>query len=371
MDRDTGVWPHEFLAGQVPSVRAPNQFRVFIISPFEPKAWMDSIEQLVREACDFMNATFGTTVTGPGGKPLDISVRADRIRSAGVIHAEIWESLAHSDVVVADISGLNPNVLFELGAVAVRLPKERVILLREESEAEERAFDLSPVRHHRYTRSVAGIADLKKYLGGTLLRAVTSLMLGARADDQPLLPFRAELKAADSPWLYSPAECHRRVTPRCLEFGGIDYQQSFLSVGAVRLRDVRVEAVVRFTKTLHIAPENRAFIGVSVRAEHPLANFSNMLFVRETGVVARTVPNFAPPQGYRDDELTAQLGRVDTASGSIRLVNEISGDRQFVEVNGRSATFDLSSDRRRDAGYIFIQAWMCIAGLESLSVEAK
>jgi hypothetical protein len=120
-----------------------------------------------------------------------------------------------------------------------------------------------------------------------------------------------------------------------------------------------------------MAADNRAFIGISLRAEHPLANFSNMLFVRETGIVARTVPNFTPPQGYRDDELTAQLGKVDVASGSIRLVNEISGDRQSVEVNGRSAAFDLSTDRLRDEGYIFIQAWMCIAGVESLSVEPK
>jgi hypothetical protein len=361
------VWPHDFLSAQIPSTRAPGEFRVFIISRFEPKAWMDSVERLVRNACKQLETSFLAGVTGPGGKELDVSIRADRIRSAGIIHSEIWQSIAHSDVVVADISGLNANVMFELGAAAVRLPKERVILIREESESEEHAFDLSPVRHFRYSRSLDGIDRLRDYLLQTLLRATVSVMIGGR-EEAPPLPLNLTFHGTDSPWMYSPAECHRRVAPRWLEFGGLDYRQTFLSVGAAQLVDVRVEATVRFLRIFHSSPQNRAFVGVSVRAEHPLANFSNMLLVREDGVVTRTVPDFNPPNMYHDDVLDSQFGAVPTESVSLRLLNEIVGDQQRIAVNDQEAIFSLASDRRRPAGFVFVQAWRCVAGLESLSV---
>jgi len=363
------VWPFEHFASYAPARRKPSAFSVFIICPFEPKPWMDSIEQIVREECAGIEQRMRTQVTGPSGRPLEKAIRADRISVPGVIQADIWESIARCDVLVADISRLNANVLYELGTAAARIVKERVILIREEAPEEERVFDLSPIRHFRYTRSIEGIQRLREFLQESLLRALTSALLGEAGKAPPVLPVHFTFQGQDSPWVYSPSECHRLVTAAWLEFGGIDFQQSFLSVADLKLRDVRVQATVRFLNIFHPNPD-RAFIGIALRAAHPLANYSNLFYVREDGSACRTVPNFRPPAMYEDEELTAALGTTQTKSTAFTISHEIRGTDQTVSIDGRTRSFDLSSDRIRGEGYILIQAWMCTVGLERLDVEA-
>jgi len=363
------VWPYDYFSVQAPALREPNALSVFIISPMEPKAWMDSIEQIVKEECKRLETTMRAVVRTPMGVPLELGIRADRIHSPGVIHSEIWESLARCDVLVADISRLNPNVFYELGTVASHLPKERVILIREESPEDENAFDISPIRHCRYTRSLDGIQKLREFLRSSLLRAMTALLLGTPGKEAPPLPLNLDFHATDSPWIFSPSECHRLVTADCLEFGSLNFLQSFLSVANLRRKNVRVEATVRFLRIFHHEPTNRAFISISLRAEHPYANYGNFFYVREDGTTCRTVPNFDPPNLYQDEELTTRLGVVPTVGTSIRLVHEIKDERQKVAVNGTDASFDLSGDRLRGDGYMLLQAWLCIVGLESLIVS--
>jgi hypothetical protein len=286
-----------------------------------------------------------------------------------VIHSEIWESLAKCDVLVADISRLNPNVLYELGTVASHLPKERVILIREESAQDEHVFDISPIRHFRYTRSLDGIQKLREFVSGSLLGAMIALLLGTSVKEVPSLPLELDFRATDSPWIFSPSECHRRVTADWLEFGSLNYLHSFLGVANLRRKNIRVEATVRFLRTFHPEPTNRAFIGIALRTEHPYANFGNFFYVREDGTTCRTVPNFDPPSLYRDEELTAQLGTVPTKGTSIHLVHEIKDERQTVAVNGNEASFDLSRDRVRGEGFMLLQAWLCVVGLEKLTVS--
>jgi hypothetical protein len=93
------------------------------------------------------------------GKNLNCSVecvRGDEPAGSGIIHAEIWHEIQTADVIVADITGKNGNVLLELGVAAATRHKEHVIVLMEEGEDPKFIFDLGPVRHILYQWTFRG-----------------------------------------------------------------------------------------------------------------------------------------------------------------------------------------------------------------------
>jgi hypothetical protein len=86
----------------------------------------------------------------------DCEVTGDR-KSPGFLMDQVWQGIRGSDVVVADITGNNPNVVYEVG-LAHALGKE-VILLSQEKDA---PFD---VRHTRLeTYDPNKLVDLKRNL---------------------------------------------------------------------------------------------------------------------------------------------------------------------------------------------------------------
>ncbi len=44
--------------------------------------------------------------------------RLDWLTSTGIIHSEIWQKIIEADLIFVDITGYNPNVMFELGVVS-------------------------------------------------------------------------------------------------------------------------------------------------------------------------------------------------------------------------------------------------------------
>ena len=68
------------------------------------------------------------------------------LQTPGLITDQIWHGIRHADVVVADISGSNPNVFYELG-IAHALGKEVVIVAQ---GVERPPFDVSTARLLRY-----------------------------------------------------------------------------------------------------------------------------------------------------------------------------------------------------------------------------
>jgi hypothetical protein len=86
--------------------------------------------------------------------------RGDDIRSHQNILKDILEGLANSDLVVADLSGSNPNVYYELG-LAHGLGR-RVVLLTQ--KVEELPFDLRSYRVIPYSTHFAEIAKARDQL---------------------------------------------------------------------------------------------------------------------------------------------------------------------------------------------------------------
>ena len=84
-------------------------------------------------------------------------LRADEMVAPGRITTQIMDAIARAGLIVADITGQNPNVLFEIG-MAQSLGKELILLSQ---ERERIPFDIADLRVIFYDNSVAGAKKLR------------------------------------------------------------------------------------------------------------------------------------------------------------------------------------------------------------------
>jgi tetratricopeptide (TPR) repeat protein len=88
--------------------------------------------------------------------------RADDIAKSGAITADILARLATADLVVADLTNLNPNVFYELG-VRHTLRGQGTIMIVDTSRTAV-PFDLAPYRVIEFTPDLRGIEKLREML---------------------------------------------------------------------------------------------------------------------------------------------------------------------------------------------------------------
>lgn len=93
------------------------------------------------------------------------TLRADEIQKTGAITKEIIVLLGEADLVISDLTDLNPNVFYELG-VRHALRSKGTIMLQDVQRTEDIPFDLSAYRVIRYKGDLTGLADLAKRLEG-------------------------------------------------------------------------------------------------------------------------------------------------------------------------------------------------------------
>lgn len=92
------------------------------------------------------------------------TIRADKIYSTQPIMVSIMQSINRAEVVIADLTGKNPNVLYELGMAHVL--KDNVILLAQ--DIRDVPFDLTHLRVILYERGKEGALKLRSDLIETL-----------------------------------------------------------------------------------------------------------------------------------------------------------------------------------------------------------
>jgi hypothetical protein len=92
--------------------------------------------------------------------------RADDIKSNKAIIQDVWKSLCEARLVIADLSGLNPNVMYELG-IAHTLGKETVLIYQRGKEITF-PFDLVHIRRIEYDNNATGGKKLEEELKATL-----------------------------------------------------------------------------------------------------------------------------------------------------------------------------------------------------------
>lgn len=120
----------------------------FVVMPFAPAftpLWTDVIRPAIASA--------GHTV-----------VRADDLFRSGTIISSVCDLIRAADYVVADLTGRNANVFYELG-YAHALGKPAVLLTQ---DPEDVPIDLLGRRVIEYTDSIGGATRLREVLGRTV-----------------------------------------------------------------------------------------------------------------------------------------------------------------------------------------------------------
>lgn len=78
------------------------------------------------------------------------AVRADEVSSANLIHLDILDKIVSAPLAICDLSGQNPNVMFELG---MRQAFDKPVVLIKD-ELTKSVFDINGIRYHPYPSSL-------------------------------------------------------------------------------------------------------------------------------------------------------------------------------------------------------------------------
>lgn len=132
--------------------------RIFVLMPFLEK----------------MKPVYEDHLKKVAGK-LGLSIaRADDFFTAHALISDIWAGICAAEMIVADCTGKNPNVFYEIGVAHVL--GKKVILITQ--NAEDVPVDLKHVRYLQYENTPRGMQQFETALEGTLR---TELGLQAQA----------------------------------------------------------------------------------------------------------------------------------------------------------------------------------------------
>lgn len=120
----------------------------FVLMPFAEK-----FEPIYNEIVKPVVEQFGLTC-----------VRADNLYRSKPIMEDIWKFLNEARIVIADVTGKNPNVFYEIG-LAHAIGKEVIIISQ---TIDDIPFDLRHLRSFIYQDSVAGFRKLEHQLTQSL-----------------------------------------------------------------------------------------------------------------------------------------------------------------------------------------------------------
>ena len=101
------------------------------------------------------------------------SGRASDVFSATSIINDIWSLIFHSSVVVAECTGRNPNVFYEMG-IAHTLGKPIILICQ---NREDVPFDLKHIRYIEYEPSKEGLCKLEEVLCKTIYHAAQNAFI--------------------------------------------------------------------------------------------------------------------------------------------------------------------------------------------------
>lgn len=142
-----------------------------------------------------------------------VPIRADEINKPGVIINQIWRGIKQAKVCVADVTGRNANVMYELG-VAHEAGKPVVQIVQ---NLHDLPFDLRAYRHIVYeTKTPRWANTLKKQLRDTLIETITdpdSALIFPKSSYTGEFGAKSEKEASESALLMAvgPDEASRQM----------------------------------------------------------------------------------------------------------------------------------------------------------------
>lgn len=124
----------------------------FLIMPFAQE--FDAVQEAVRAAFEAPEVGFRCR-------------RADQLFGGHEIMDGVLRELARAEVIVADLTGRNPNVFYELGIAHMKKPAARVLLMTQRME--DVPFDLRTFNNIVYAPTERGLAELQRQLSAAAL----------------------------------------------------------------------------------------------------------------------------------------------------------------------------------------------------------
>lgn len=279
----TTVWPNDVAVESLELEReSPHKLICFLLSPFEPRELFDAVHEAVKTACRLCANSAG----------VDIECRrADTLHEAKTIHDDIWRHIAAADFLVVDVTGLNPNVMIEFGVAAALRRPNQVILIKAQEDASSLPFNAFAQRYLPYRRSIVGDQEFLSGLLKSMIQAITPApYIPPRHTPTPTSGFQLNFRDGDRPdLLKSPGVTHRRCVNECLEYGSFYvFRNSWLLITPSEYRNLKVKVNFRFG-SLAKEPAD-AFLAISLRNQHYLANWGHMVLLRANGRIVRTEP---------------------------------------------------------------------------------
>lgn len=146
--------------------------KAFVIMPFD-----DGTANAVYEHC-----------TKPICKEFNLEVeRADEIFTSNPILDDIVSAIEKAAVIIADISGKNPNVFYELGMSHILKRKQTIMVTQDEFKGIP--FDISHFRIIQYKNTIPGKSAYEKQLRDTLRNILLDYKLIYKDEFEFLLDF--------------------------------------------------------------------------------------------------------------------------------------------------------------------------------------
>ncbi|MCX7371978.1 MAG: hypothetical protein NTW56_06020 [Alphaproteobacteria bacterium] len=99
--------------------------------------------------------------------------RADEMHTNNAIMADVWKSICEARIIIADLTGQNPNVMYELG-ICHTIGKE-VIMINQNNEQSKFPFDVSHIKIINYDNSAIGGMHLKQRLEETIEHVLSKI----------------------------------------------------------------------------------------------------------------------------------------------------------------------------------------------------
>ncbi len=126
-----------------------NKSTCFVIMPFGEN-WSDTVSKILKEVL----ADEGIS-----------TIRADEMHGENVME-DVWNAIVKSEFMIADVTGKNPNVYYELG-IGHTLGKKILLLTQSTGDI---PFDTRHLRHIVYSNDLTGFDSIRNGVKGFLAR---------------------------------------------------------------------------------------------------------------------------------------------------------------------------------------------------------
>jgi hypothetical protein len=127
----------------------------FLAMPYGPP-WFAEVRDAIRRTA--------------GAAGYDFDIAADVSRPGDIVH-QVWTSIRRAEVTIADLTGLNPNVMYEVG-IAHAIGKEVILITQAPGTL---PFDIRGKRWHGYR--LAAMSDLDASLHQSLEEVARELAI--------------------------------------------------------------------------------------------------------------------------------------------------------------------------------------------------